>query len=330
MKDIITPTTTHVIQVDDLKRLAEQINQAHGKGEYYREFGLKRYREAGEKLLLAKSKCKHGEWLPWLKANVHFSQRRAYHYMALAKLAVTASLEDEWRRISGNEDAEEEQEPEEESARSEPEPPPEPQPTPEPTSTPPPRQESELAEEQETLETEDEPHDDADDADDDEDDRTTPDEKQEDDAEEDAEEEMTEEQTRHAEEADKLDTIHRYGTKEDRYYLRNGKSIDWVYQRMVNRRVAARKAAETRAEAEAKAKAEEARANEWKREALRLDKELILEEPINDDDQGYISIVRTIRHKLEDNPPSEEDKDRMKEAIRALIGRGEVVLKLLD
>jgi hypothetical protein len=40
---------------------------------------------AGEMLLQAKQLCKHGEWLPWLKANVRISKSTAYEYMQIAE-----------------------------------------------------------------------------------------------------------------------------------------------------------------------------------------------------------------------------------------------------
>ncbi len=42
-------------------------------------FGL-----CGEKLIQAKAKCRHGEWLPWLEANCNVSQPQASKYVRLA------------------------------------------------------------------------------------------------------------------------------------------------------------------------------------------------------------------------------------------------------
>ena len=49
-------------------------------------------RRAGEMLLEAKSNCQHGEWLPWLKANVQFSQPQAWRYIEFAKLFAANNL----------------------------------------------------------------------------------------------------------------------------------------------------------------------------------------------------------------------------------------------
>lgn len=38
----------------------------------------------GEKLLIAKSQCQHGEWLPWLKDNFGWSDRTARNFMQTA------------------------------------------------------------------------------------------------------------------------------------------------------------------------------------------------------------------------------------------------------
>jgi hypothetical protein len=65
---------------------------------------LKRYRAAGEKLLQAKAKVRHGEWEGWLKDNCGLSRRQAEKYLAFAKAPRGAHLEDEeatWRCCSG-------------------------------------------------------------------------------------------------------------------------------------------------------------------------------------------------------------------------------------
>jgi hypothetical protein len=102
---IDAPVPGIVRSVDDLVELARAINASHTSGEKASRQGLQHFREAGMKLLSAKSKCKQGEWLPWLKEHVHFSKTQAYRYMSLAKLPVKGNLEDEWRTLSGNEKA---------------------------------------------------------------------------------------------------------------------------------------------------------------------------------------------------------------------------------
>jgi hypothetical protein len=101
MNSTISPPAIHKAAAD-LSELARRINAHHKAGEAAVRKGLDDYRKAGLALLKAKEQCGHGKWLAWLKANVAFSERRARQYMALAKTAVTADLEEEWRRISGN------------------------------------------------------------------------------------------------------------------------------------------------------------------------------------------------------------------------------------
>jgi hypothetical protein len=68
-----------------LPKLAEQINAEHALAEAALREGLLHARAAGNLLVQAKSQLKHGQWLPWLKANVRFSERTAQAYMQVAK-----------------------------------------------------------------------------------------------------------------------------------------------------------------------------------------------------------------------------------------------------
>lgn len=66
-----------------LESLAEQINAEHrafvGSLKKTAEHGIR----AGELLTEAKSKCKHGKWLPWLDENFEGAPRTAQEYMRL-------------------------------------------------------------------------------------------------------------------------------------------------------------------------------------------------------------------------------------------------------
>jgi hypothetical protein len=66
-----------------LNTLAKQINEEHrafvDSFKKTAEHGIR----AGELLVEAKSKCKHGEWLLWLDANFEGSQRTAQTYMQI-------------------------------------------------------------------------------------------------------------------------------------------------------------------------------------------------------------------------------------------------------
>jgi hypothetical protein len=114
VKEHIDPPAI-VRPAEELAALAGRINREHAAGEEAALRGLEHFRKAGEALLKAKAWCGHGGWLPWLKANVVVSKTQAYRYMALAKIPVTGNLEEQWRAISGNAPAGDEEEPDEAS-----------------------------------------------------------------------------------------------------------------------------------------------------------------------------------------------------------------------
>jgi hypothetical protein len=68
-----------------LSELAERINAEHRQAETALRAGLQHAKNAGDLLIEAKKQCKHGEWLPWLKKNVRFSDRTAQAYMRVAE-----------------------------------------------------------------------------------------------------------------------------------------------------------------------------------------------------------------------------------------------------
>jgi hypothetical protein len=67
-----------------LKDLATQINREHEQFEEASLTTLEHARKAGELLAEAKRRVKHGEWLPWLKANCKMTNRTAKRYMRVA------------------------------------------------------------------------------------------------------------------------------------------------------------------------------------------------------------------------------------------------------
>src|SRR5262245_13433345 len=77
----------------DLDSLAERINAEHAQAETAFREGLIHARVAGEFLAEAKRRCGHGSWLPWLEANVTFSERTAQAYMRIAR---------EWDALAAN------------------------------------------------------------------------------------------------------------------------------------------------------------------------------------------------------------------------------------
>jgi hypothetical protein len=67
-----------------LERLAERINAEHQQAEDALRASLEHARHAGDLLLEAKAQCQHGQWLPWLKTRVRFSEATAQRYMQIA------------------------------------------------------------------------------------------------------------------------------------------------------------------------------------------------------------------------------------------------------
>jgi hypothetical protein len=72
-------------ELDLLRDLARRINQEHDSAKAAFTRGFEHALRAGELLLEAKAKVKHGEWLPWLKANCSISQRTAQLYMRVVR-----------------------------------------------------------------------------------------------------------------------------------------------------------------------------------------------------------------------------------------------------
>jgi hypothetical protein len=68
-----------------LLHLAERINAEHDQAGAALKAGLLHARSAGDLLLQAKEQLPHGQWLPWLEANVRFSDRTAQAYMRVAR-----------------------------------------------------------------------------------------------------------------------------------------------------------------------------------------------------------------------------------------------------
>jgi ParB-like chromosome segregation protein Spo0J len=69
----------------DLVALARKINAGHEAVQRLAGEALERARQTGQLLIRAKEQLDHGQWLPWLKENVKFSQQAANNYMRVAK-----------------------------------------------------------------------------------------------------------------------------------------------------------------------------------------------------------------------------------------------------
>ena len=97
--------------------LGDEINRAHDAVVSSLNDAVAHATECRRLLLEAKTKCKHGEWLPWLEQNFKGSQRTARNYMKLEtakrqriadlgedSLPQYASINEALRMISGVED----------------------------------------------------------------------------------------------------------------------------------------------------------------------------------------------------------------------------------
>lgn len=73
-----------IVAQADLKKLAARINDEHAACEKALEQSVLHALSAGRALLEAKASAGHGNWLPWLKENVAFTERTAQTYMRLA------------------------------------------------------------------------------------------------------------------------------------------------------------------------------------------------------------------------------------------------------
>jgi hypothetical protein len=65
--------------------LATRINETHALAIQHAGQALIFAIRCGELLLKAKASIPHGQWLPWLRANVEFSERSAQGYMRVAQ-----------------------------------------------------------------------------------------------------------------------------------------------------------------------------------------------------------------------------------------------------
>ncbi len=80
-------TALERVPTRDLTTLAAEIRREHEKAEADYQSAFAHAIRAGALLIEAKAQVKHGEWLPWLKANFPGSVRSAQGYMRLAEHA---------------------------------------------------------------------------------------------------------------------------------------------------------------------------------------------------------------------------------------------------
>jgi hypothetical protein len=70
-----------------LSELAVRINHEHLEAVQHAGSAMTHALNAGDLLLQAKNTCQHGQWLPWIREHVAFSDRTAQAYMRLARNA---------------------------------------------------------------------------------------------------------------------------------------------------------------------------------------------------------------------------------------------------
>jgi len=65
--------------------LAEQINIYHDQGDWYDERKIYYRAKEGERLIIAKQRLPHGDFIPWLEQHTKVSRQQANNYMRLAR-----------------------------------------------------------------------------------------------------------------------------------------------------------------------------------------------------------------------------------------------------
>ncbi|WP_411904060.1 DUF3102 domain-containing protein [Methylorubrum thiocyanatum] len=78
--------------VIDLPFLAGEINEAHRQVTFHAKGMLLEAKRAGDALLAAKGKVKHGEFKAWVEAHTRLSDRTAQEYMRVARIGKNADL----------------------------------------------------------------------------------------------------------------------------------------------------------------------------------------------------------------------------------------------
>jgi hypothetical protein len=68
-----------------VKDSADEINQLHEANCTHAKQTIENAIRIGELLSIERAKHKHGEWLPWLKANIKFDQKTAHNYRRIYK-----------------------------------------------------------------------------------------------------------------------------------------------------------------------------------------------------------------------------------------------------
>jgi hypothetical protein len=102
---VVQPISQEDLEEADLGELAVMANKYHDEIGAAAESMQVAMWNAGQALLIAKERCEHGEWLPWLEANFHGTKRTAQRYMDLARKYDSVSLLDPTLSINATLDA---------------------------------------------------------------------------------------------------------------------------------------------------------------------------------------------------------------------------------
>jgi hypothetical protein len=78
-------STTDIAASNSLADLGVRINEAHTRALENAGKAIGYAIACGKMLLEAKDKVPHGQWLPWLRNNIKFSERSAQGYMRIAQ-----------------------------------------------------------------------------------------------------------------------------------------------------------------------------------------------------------------------------------------------------
>lgn len=82
---VVTPKAIKLFKGKVSKKVIDEINHAHEQIVRDVNGTITRIIEIGEKLISVKAALEHGEWLPWVEANLNFTPRTAQRYIGAAE-----------------------------------------------------------------------------------------------------------------------------------------------------------------------------------------------------------------------------------------------------
>ncbi len=98
----LNPPGIHREAEQSLDEIAEDIRRDYSDGCRSTEEGVASFFRVGKKLLKAKTKIPHGQWLAWVEENTPFGERKARRYMALSNSDAASDLDESWAIICGH------------------------------------------------------------------------------------------------------------------------------------------------------------------------------------------------------------------------------------